>query len=469
MDPLSRLIASLSRGVLMRSLWRLLPAGGGKAWVVALVALVAYFASFAAQAAYPDGGRVPSCTNGNPFVHGGGAAVWRLVGTTAPWPLEAATASGQGWCEAYQWDGNGGSFPTNGAPNRTFTPNPGTDPEAGTCKGESAQGFDRFQVTIIKTWDGSCGTNPPPPPPPDPSSCVKGAVLAPANTVFESGALSTQVCIGGCLARAKSAAESSSGKFYVWGPITGTGESCTTGAPTTPGSPAPDPSKPGYCPVTVNGQAVAVPCDKAKTDTVSSSSGSASSPSGAASSNGTTITTTTCTGAGSCTTTTTTTTTKSDGTTETKTEEKPTEEKSFCEQNPTMPICQEGKFGGSCSSGFTCSGDAVQCSIARELHARNCEFFAPSDASSVGTAAASGGLRPGDHPGLSPVSQALTFDQSALIGAGACPADINVNMGGLAPLVLSFSALCGVAGWLGNLLVAMTALACLSIVFVRGS
>ncbi|WP_238946572.1 hypothetical protein [Vandammella animalimorsus] len=40
---------------------------------------------------------------------------------------------------------------------------------------------------------------------------------------------------------------------------------------------------------------------------------------------------------------------------------------------------EPGSFGGSCGAGFTCSGDAVQCAIAREIHQRGCsEFSAPS-------------------------------------------------------------------------------------------
>lgn len=53
----------------------------------------------------------------------------------------------------------------------------------------------------------------------------------------------------------------------------------------------------------------------------------------------------------------------------------------YCSKNKTAGACKDekgeeegkGKFGGSCSAGFTCEGDALQCAIAKEQHKRNCE------------------------------------------------------------------------------------------------
>lgn len=85
---------------------------------------------------------------------------------------------------------------------------------------------------------------------------------------------------------------------------------------------------------------------------------------------------------GKCTTTTTTTTTNrgADGqqigspTTESRTETK--QEADFCKLNPQHAQCSGtetgGSFAGSCASGFTCSGDAVQCAIARAQHESTC-------------------------------------------------------------------------------------------------
>lgn len=80
-------------------------------------------------------------------------------------------------------------------------------------------------------------------------------------------------------------------------------------------------------------------------------------------------------------------------TTETKSGVDPAEKsdvQKFCEQNPRASICVEGAWSGSCSS-FTCSGDAVECAIAKEIHTRNCTLFETSTASSdLGNAAAAG-------------------------------------------------------------------------------
>lgn len=90
---------------------------------------------------------------------------------------------------------------------------------------------------------------------------------------------------------------------------------------------------------------------------------------------------TTCEGA-TCTTTKTTTTggTNPDGTpktpeTSTTTESKPKAD--FCQENPQVAGCDgtknDGSFGGSCTGGYTCTGDAVQCAIAEHAYKTRCE------------------------------------------------------------------------------------------------
>jgi hypothetical protein len=77
---------------------------------------------------------------------------------------------------------------------------------------------------------------------------------------------------------------------------------------------------------------------------------------------------------------------------------------------------------------------------------------------------------PADHPRTngSSVSLANGFDQTNLI-AGSCPGDTTIAVGGGQSVTLEFSKLCDPAGMLGNVLVAITALACVAIVFVKGS
>lgn len=95
----------------------------------------------------------------------------------------------------------------------------------------------------------------------------------------------------------------------------------------------------------------------------------------------TTSTTTECKD-GKCTTTTTTTTTSKDSTgqqvggatSQTKTETKP--EADFCKANPQHAQCAGtktgGSFAGGCTTGFACTGDAVQCAIAQVAHKQAC-------------------------------------------------------------------------------------------------
>jgi len=49
----------------------------------------------------------------------------------------------------------------------------------------------------------------------------------------------------------------------------------------------------------------------------------------------------------------------------------------FCEENPTLSICKEedeSSWNGSCSTSFSCDGDAIQCAISKRIHLDNCEL-----------------------------------------------------------------------------------------------
>jgi hypothetical protein len=270
--------------------------------------------------------------------------------------------------------------------------------------------------------------------------------------------------------------------------------------PLNPPKPLPDPPPKGMCPGSVNGVSVVVPCDETGT---SSGSGTPSpgtggggggtgggsggtgttpgpggsntgapvttpSPSGAAPGSSTNTTQTGC-NQSTCTTTTTTT-NKPDGTTTTQTGSTTTDKGTYCKDNPGSPNCadKQSSFTGACAA-TACNGDAVQCAIAREQYRRNCELFDATEASARGPAAATAGDQPGDHPGAHKSSVALgTFDQTNIL-AGGCPADMSVPVSHFGSVTLPFSKLCGPADVLGNVLVAITALACIGIVFVRGS
>jgi hypothetical protein len=264
--------------------------------------------------------------------------------------------------------------------------------------------------------------------------------------------------------------------------------------PLNPPQPLPNPPPKGMCPGSVNGVSVVVPCEETGTSSGSgtpssgtgggsggtgttpgsggSSSGApttAPSPSGTAPGSSTSTSQTGC-NQSTCTTTTTTTTNKPDGTTTTQTGSTTTDKGTYCKDNPGSPNCadKQSSFTGACAA-TACNGDAVQCAIAREQYRRNCELFDATEASVRGLAAATAGDQPGDHPGAHKSSVALgTFDQTNIL-AGGCPADMSVPVSHFGSVTLPFSKLCGPAEVLGNVLVAITALACIGIVFVRGS
>ena len=188
----------------------------------------------------------------------------------------------------------------------------------------------------------------------------------------------------------------------------------------------------------------------------------------------TTTNTTTC-AAGSCTTTTTTSTTVGGVKgPETVSETKESQD-DFCTKNPKVTQCLVGSFSGSCASGFTCEGDAVQCAIARETHARNCQTLQPdTDTNSIFNKAVAG-QDPADLTAAKTAAAANavsvgTFNQDGFSWPRACPADpvITLSWYSAESLTLPFSRLCGPFGLMADAAVAITALGCLLFV-LRGS
>lgn len=310
-----------------------------------------------------------------------------------------------------------------------------------------------------------------------PVVCTEGASLGPAgDSVYEVPSLGTAVCFGGCTARGTMAGGSGS-KFYVWGPFKADGTTCTgsgAGAGSTPTEPAPSPQQPGFCPGTVNGVTVSVPCGQSAVPSASAASAVSTSASGVATPGPTTKTSseTICNG-NACQTITTTTTTNVDGSKNTTTTiaTEPTQKDSFCKENPGSTICKSSSFGGSCAGGFTCDGDAVQCAIAREQRARNCALYETvTPQSTAGNAALTAGDRPGDHPANSPTAEALDFssriDQTDRLGGGSL-ADLVIPVSALTAVTIPFSQLQTPLAMLGNLLVGVTMLWALFIVFGR--
>jgi len=294
------------------------------------------------------------------------------------------------------------------------------------------------------TWSGNTS-----------STCIKGCTMSCALRGYLS-ASNKSSCEGTALLADSSSCQGANAGANTDGNGTGT-------APSAQVCPA------SQCPGTVNGLSVCVACSNTVAPgpsvTASAPSGGTSptlagAPPGSVSSTKETE----CIGA-QCTTTTTY--RDSQGAKTGETQEKDSLE-GFCKQNPASPLCVQSKFAGACAGGFTCSGDAIQCAIARDQHSRNCQAFDDqTPLTQAGLAAANGEAQPSGHPGANGGSVSMSFasaiDTSDRL-AGGCPSNVNFVVGGSA-LVLPLSDLCGPLSMLGTLMVGLSMFAAAFIVF----
>lgn len=162
-------------------------------------------------------------------------------------------------------------------------------------------------------------------------------------------------------------------------------------------------------------------------------------------------------------TTTTTTTYNNNGVTGTRSETKTESKDDFCSKNPAATQCKGGTFGGSCSGGFTCDGDAVQCAIAREQHKRACSLFdatSPERTLYESSKTATGNQAPA-VPGVAISSS--SFDTSNALGAAACLVDVPVTIANH-QLTVPFSKVCPHLDMLKAVLIAVSLLLAVRIV-----
>lgn len=149
----------------------------------------------------------------------------------------------------------------------------------------------------------------------------------------------------------------------------------------------------------------------------------------------------------------------------------------YCSKNKAAGVCKDeqgeeegkGKFGGSCSGGFTCEGDALQCAIAKEQHKRSCELHVNESPESKLYEASKGktGKVTDDLPGNETIALTDRIDTSSALGAGYCPLrDINVDMFGYSK-VLPLSDHCEKIGYVKIFFVSFCLLLGLWIVFGR--
>ncbi len=166
-------------------------------------------------------------------------------------------------------------------------------------------------------------------------------------------------------------------------------------------------------------------------------------------------------------TTTTTTTTNADGTTSTSssTSSKTQSQGDFCQENPKSQQCADSSWGGSCSAGFSCDGDAVMCAISQDQHKRNCALFdtaSPESQLFDAEKNKAGSQVENESKSISSSS----FDTSDALGGGSCIGDKQITVMGWTGS-LPFSLVCAQLAILGNVLLVVSFLLAGRIV-VRG-
>lgn len=274
--------------------------------------------------------------------------------------------------------------------------------------------------------------------------------------VKESATAATQTCVGSATWTGEDATGSGDGTAPgSAGTPAGSGDTAEEAMQNATGCPT------GQCPGTVNGLNVCKPCNG--TSTVKPKVEEKQNPDGTSEKKETTEKTT-CVGK-TCTTESTTTTTNKDASgtvtgTSTVTTTTQQGKGDYCKENPREPQCDdEGSWGGSCTAGFTCKGDAATCALAKEVHERNCKLDEETAASALyGTAKDATGNVTGDNPNNSTFDVGpSSFNTSDAIGGAQCIADLEVTVWGSA-LSLPLSDICTPLAYMGNLLVMVSLL-----------
>jgi len=133
---------------------------------------------------------------------------------------------------------------------------------------------------------------------------------------------------------------------------------------------------------------------------------------------------------------------------------------SFCRDNPDAPICRYGSFAGDCGQPLVCTGDPVQCQIAREVTRLRCEQVGTSQSNPVSTLGQQvlDGVDPStasnDAAKRAQVDLPSSLDQSTFLGS-ACPADTQFTVAGRV-LAIPWSSICPYLGMMGQVLVLVT-------------
>jgi len=254
-----------------------------------------------------------------------------------------------------------------------------------------------------------------------------------------------QTNFAGTVIRVKNA----EGVYVTEGAATFTGATCTYSSET--GSDTD--TCPGGSQGTINGIATCVPYDPSL-NTIESVKDSTNSVDDGTNETVTGKTTTTVCGAtGSCVTTTVTQTSVNGGapTTTTETTEEPRND--FCKENPRDPQCANSAFAGSCAGGFTCTGDAIQCASARQIHELNCTLNKTSSQADLFNAQRSNDSSPVSVNASSKSISQADFSSSNSLGVSACIPNLSITVMGNA-IDLPFSDICDELAYLRLVLLA---------------
>lgn len=318
-----------------------------------------------------------------------------------------------------------------------------------------------------------------------PYQCPNAGSIIPGSeghtySLPEGSAGGTIACVSGCVVTGSLAVAytDSSGVKHseIAGPMRATGQQCnpsgqggnlpSLGAanPGDSAASAPSVCPVGQCPGQVNGTNVCVACSSSTSSNVTSSGSQAS---------GGTITTTECTG-GNCVTKTGTIDSAGNvtynnyssgsGSSATNTGagngsgQQSQDQQDFCASHPDSMICKTSGWGGSCGS-WSCSGDAVQCQIAKMQADQWCGTQLPEGAQDKYNALT------GEGAASAAFGDSMALELPTPEAAQCAVQDMQISFIGGVPLVVPLSNMCEYLGYIHAVVVSFGVLMWVFIVF----
>jgi len=147
----------------------------------------------------------------------------------------------------------------------------------------------------------------------------------------------------------------------------------------------------------------------------------------------------------------------------------PTEQAEFCRDNPNSPMCRQGTWAGSCSTTFSCTGDAVQCAQAQAAYQFACEATKRTAQTDLGEQIIAGTdplastLPKSSNAETINLNVAGTINQAGWLSR-SCPADEVFSYIGGQSFTVPWSTWCGYLQLFANLIVAACLLAAARII-----